>query len=173
MKRKPTSVGGLGCGCIAYRPGSPSLMRRVAYANNYNHITKKPPDWGCFSKLSIKVYQNYAGKPECVFAMCLSSVCVPSCPSPSSVSRSKRLAFELLWKWSMPYGQSRCGLTWFGFNTSPQEVHKASRSSFVMLVIFLRGPVEPFAFFLSLLPYRLLYSSDRAVPHMIRSFSNS
>lgn len=78
--------------------------------------------------------------------VCKVSACVPSCPSPSSVSRSKRLAFELLWKWSMPYGQSRCGLTWFGFNTSPQEVHKASRSSFVMLVIFLRGPVEPFAF---------------------------
>lgn len=76
------------------------------------------------------------------------SACVLSCPSPSSVSRSKRLAFELLWKWSMPYGQSRCGLTWFGFNTSPQEVHKASRSSFVMLVIFLRGPAKSLLFFL-------------------------
>lgn len=150
---------GLGWGHI-YPPSS-CLMRRVAGGNNYNQITKKLPDWGCFSKLSIKVDQNYVGKPECVFSMCLSSACVPSCPSPSSVSRSKRLAFELLWKWSMPYGQSRCGLTWFGFNTSPQEVHKASRSSFVMLVIFLRGPVEPFAVFIHLLPYRLLYPLDR------------
>ena len=123
-------------------------------------MTKKPPDWGC---LSISVDRNYAGEPECVFATCLTSACVPSCPCPSSVSRSKRLAFELLWKWSMPYGRSRCGLTWFGFNTSPQEVHKASRSSFVMLVIFLRGPVEPFA----VLSHtdRLLYSSDRAGVH--------
>ena len=73
----------------------PALGRHVAEANNYTHVTKKPPDCGYFSKLSIKPGQNYAGKPECVFAMCMSA-CVPSCPSPSSVSKSKRLAFELL-----------------------------------------------------------------------------
>lgn len=83
--------------------------------------------------------QRHAGETECV---CNVSACVPSCPSLSSLSWSKRLAFEPLWKWSMPYGQSRCGLTWFGFNTSPQEVCKASRSSFVILVIFLKGPME-------------------------------
>lgn len=165
------SIGGVRVGL--HCPPFPRLVRHVAEANNYNQITKQPPDWGCFSKLSIKVDQNYAGKPECVFAMCLSSACVPSCPSLSSVSRSKRLAFELLWKWSMPYGQSRCGLTWFGFNTSPQEVHKASRSSFVMLVIFLRGPAQPFAVFIHLLPYRLLYPLDRAGPHMTGRFGSS
>ena len=132
---------------------------------------KKSPYRVCFSKLSIKVGQNYAGKTDCVFAMCLFTASVPSCPSPSSVSKSKRLAFELLWKWSMPYGQSRCGLTWFGFNTSPQEVHKASRSSFVMLVIFLRGPVEHFAFS----PYTVVALSFALFSRQstIRSFSHS
>lgn len=42
-----------------------------------------------------------------------------------------------------------------------------------MLVIFLRGPVEPFAVFIHLLPYRLLYPLDRAGPHMTRRFGSS
>lgn len=46
-------------------------MRHAAEANDYKHVTKQPPDWGYFSKLSIKLGQNYAGKPERVSAMCL------------------------------------------------------------------------------------------------------
>lgn len=70
MKRRPTSVGlrvRLQC---PPPPGSPRLTRHISEANNYNNLTKKPPDRGCFSKLAIKVDQNYAGKSVCVFAMC-------------------------------------------------------------------------------------------------------
>lgn len=82
--------------------------------------------------------------------VCLQCVCLrhvfPAAPS-FFLRRSKRKAFELLWKWSMSYGLSRCGLTWFGFNTSLQEVHKASRFSFVVSHLSLRanGPLAFFA----------------------------
>jgi len=104
--------------------------------------------------------------------MCLSFACVRSCPSPSTVSRSKRMAFELLWKWSMLYGPSRCGLTWFGFNTSPQEVHKASRSVFCYVSHLSQRANGVFCLSFLLLTHLLLfhflYTSDRAVQHMHR-----
>ena len=102
-------------------------------------------------------------------------VCVSSCPSPAP--RNKRLAFELFWKWSMPYGQNRCVLTWFSFNTCPQEAHSkqvlfcyGSHLSQLNRILEEKSCVFFLMFFgrCIILSYPSIYSSDTGVWHIIR-----